>query len=706
MAIVDVIDSIKITEESDITKVLAEWSELDPDITTYVKMTSGYAVKLFINWSDKAGTVALHEGDYFTFDVPAIFKQGSVGIVTDALIKTPTGEVAATYSIYDNGGGNKQVKITFSDYVETHVDISGEFWMLLYVASVETTETKTIEFVINDELAASGTTTVDPIITDNDPHNEKYGHSAVADIYDGYYIFNWNVRLNMSEDPVSGFNVLNDFSFQDIIPENSPHVFLTDEIRQRLNLRPTDYPLRIGEYNGADSYPAGERYALFRSHYNSYNVNLWTNHIDYFPLVNGYTRDGIDGGNGIEVSNLVLSEKILSANLGKLTRPTSIQYCTYATVKIAESALGDEKVVELFTNTFKANYGEDMTVHLDIHRFGSGGTAQGISGDYSFMFNKVDENDVPLAGAMFSLLTSENYESGGTAADRIVYSGNNGVVAFNNIPEGIYYFWETEVPLGYILDGTVYKVVLNRDGYTIYYGTDFTNVLSGNKIVNRRKSTPEPIPVQLFATKNLTGRTLASGMFYFVVRDGLGKTVATGTNDAAGNIAFSEIVYDTTGEYYYTVSEVAGTFAGITYDTAIFNVTVTITEDEGVLSADITYPTETVVFSNSYAQPPKKPCVCPSRITKCRKTIAGQKIWIDNNNAENTRPESVEIILLRDGDYYMSQTLETATDAEFVFCCVPIRDNQGRDYDYQLSEKAVQGYSSTVEGNNIINTLI
>ena len=71
---------------------------------------------------------------------------------------------------------------------------------------------------------------------------------------------------------------------------------------------------------------------------------------------------------------------------------------------------------------------------------------------------------------------------------------------------------------------------------------------------------------QIDVTKELAGRDLKAGEFQFeLVEDG--TVVATGTNDADGKVMFDPVKYAAPGNHTYTVREVQGNAAGVTYDT-------------------------------------------------------------------------------------------------------------------------------------------
>ena len=109
---------------------------------------------------------------------------------------------------------------------------------------------------------------------------------------------------------------------------------------------------------------------------------------------------------------------------------------------------------------------------------------------------------------------------------------------------------------------------------------------------------------QVTVTKNLTGRDMTAGEFEFQLLDGT-KVVATGTNDASGNVALNPITYTKPGTYNYTLCEVGGGSqkAGVQYDGSTFAVTTTVTDNgDGTLSVahKVDNDANAVGFTNSY----------------------------------------------------------------------------------------------------------
>ena len=128
-------------------------------------------------------------------------------------------------------------------------------------------------------------------------------------------------------------------------------------------------------------------------------------------------------------------------------------------------------------------------------------------------------------------------------------------------------------------------------------------ITEGDKVEITNIYEAKPVKAAVKAKKVLEGRALKSGEFKFQLMED-GKVVSEGTNAADGSIVFGEITYKKTGVYNYTVAEVAGSDTSVTYDKALYPVTVTVTDDgEGKLKAAIS---GTPVFRNTFVEPPKE----------------------------------------------------------------------------------------------------
>ncbi len=143
-------------------------------------------------------------------------------------------------------------------------------------------------------------------------------------------------------------------------------------------------------------------------------------------------------------------------------------------------------------------------------------------------------------------------------------------------------------------DGTTSASIVSIDGVTDYDTPVFENVY-----------TPQATSLNInFVSKALTGRDQIAGEFTFEVRDADGTVVATGTNDAEGQVTFDRALYfDAVGIYFYTVVETGTDGNGIVVDRTVHTVMVTVVDDNGVLKATHSVLDEvgaSIVFRNTY----------------------------------------------------------------------------------------------------------
>ena len=124
-----------------------------------------------------------------------------------------------------------------------------------------------------------------------------------------------------------------------------------------------------------------------------------------------------------------------------------------------------------------------------------------------------------------------------------------------------------------------------------------------------------PITVEFNFTKRLEGRELKANEFSFVLKDSTGKEIQTVKNDAAGNVKFSALKFKKgeEGAHKYTVEEVKGADATVTYDTMKAEVTVTVSHDgtAKALVANVTEPADKE-FNNTVT-PPTEPKFQPEK---------------------------------------------------------------------------------------------
>ena len=213
-----------------------------------------------------------------------------------------------------------------------------------------------------------------------------------------------------------------------------------------------------------------------------------------------------------------------------------------------------------------------------------------------FSFELVEGDKVVAKGT--------NAADGTIAMDKITYDkpGTHTYKLREKLPN------EAGLSNGITYDKTSYtiktSVIDNGDGTL-----KVTHTLEGTEpahFENKYNTAPNESSVtdQIIATKSLTGRDLKDGEFSFELVEGEGaKVVATGTNDADGNIKMSTVKYDKAGTHTYALREVKGDADnGITYSTAEYTIVTTVTDDgNGKLAVEHKLQgDEPAAFENAY----------------------------------------------------------------------------------------------------------
>ena len=185
---------------------------------------------------------------------------------------------------------------------------------------------------------------------------------------------------------------------------------------------------------------------------------------------------------------------------------------------------------------------------------------------------------------------------------------------------------------GVTYDGATYTVVTtvsDNGGGTLTATHKLEGTTESAGFTNKYHAMPTQVSIG--AIKVLEGRELKKDEFSFkLVGEDIESTV---TNDADGKINFDKFEYDEPGTYVYTVSEVKGDEAGMTYDKSVFTATVNVVDDgEGNLKASVTYTkgdksVEDIVFNNTYKKPetptPTPDPGTPKTVTNIVKTVKG-----------------------------------------------------------------------------------
>ena len=216
-----------------------------------------------------------------------------------------------------------------------------------------------------------------------------------------------------------------------------------------------------------------------------------------------------------------------------------------------------------------------------------------------------------------------------------------------------------------------------------------TVAYDGEKVFENTYTPAGATSVTLGAKKVLEGKDLEAGKYSFELKKEDGSVVETVTNAADGTVTFSPISYDESqvGTHKYTISEVAGSEAGITYDKTVQEVEVTVEKVSATeLKATASKEAKDLVFTNKY--------------TPAKTSVSVKKAWDDKDNQDGKRPASVTVKLLADGQD-TGKTLELTEANGWAGSFTDLdADKGGKAIAYTVIETTkVEGYISEVTGD-------
>lgn len=206
--------------------------------------------------------------------------------------------------------------------------------------------------------------------------------------------------------------------------------------------------------------------------------------------------------------------------------------------------------------------------------------------------------------------------------------------------------------------------------------------------------TPEKDAVFRFKLTSLNNAPMPSGS-----KNGLKVIDVTG----AGENDFGEITYTKAGTYTYRITEMNDGISGYTYDSAVYTLTVVVSEENGrmvIKSKNLVKEGGNTDYGKAEFTNRHKKTTTPG---KEKITISGFKIWNHGSNDPARYPQSITVYV-KNGSNVVVQKQITAKEHWYWSFTLDKYDADGNEIKYTVDEAAVRGYIKVINGYNITNT--
>ena len=534
----------------------------------------------------------------FDFSVPDSAKSGDTTTISlpDQLdfqrsqkfnIYAPDGKTVVATAVIDKP--SKSLVLTYTDYVDSHDSISGHIDMQVMAATSEVNKEETIpaEIKINGH-----TVTID---SSGIKHRPSKGDTATDFWKYGYVDYD-----NNKNEIVYHVNI-------NASMQNVSNVVISDSL-----------------VSDGFSYVPGS-FSISKGNWERNSENYWR-------LSN---PQDVTNQHNININS---SNNAYTVKLGNISEGYAIVYRVKSNHPLLNGELVENDV------SYKSN---KKVINSSINRVlyqEANGKANGYN--YSLTINKEDESGAPLANAVFSVIRKSTNGVVGT-----ITTGPDGRGTIYGLLKDDYIIRETSAPSGYTL---AKDVIVSADSFD---SRGATATITDKKAVTTVSGTktwkdnddqdgkrPDSIKVNLLAN---------------------GKVVQSKTVTASDNWKYSFTnlpEFENGKKITYTVTEDA--VAGYTSTVDGYNVT------------------------NNH--------------TPATVKVSGTKTWNDNNNQDGIRPSSITVNLLANGQQVASKKVSASDNWQYSFDNLAAYAN-GKKITYTVTEDAVAGYTSTVDGYNVTN---
>ena len=327
-------------------------------------------------------------------------------------------------------------------------------------------------------------------------------------------------------------------------------------------------------------------------------------------------------------------------------------------------------------------------------------TARAENDTQEVVLTLTDEQGNPLDDGVYELQNKKTHKE----VDEEV-TNDDGQVIETDLPEGDYSFVETEAPDGYLID----KKPISFSADTI--DEEDQKVVVTLSKTELEKDTPITIKGLTKGTSPVLINVDTEGASTVNIKSQIKLEYTDGTTrNSHETEAFDDavILWNFINQPENQMISINSPFQG-TILAVGDTVDVHQNVDGSIIADTVLVNAETHRWdlqANETVVPIIKLAAMNHLLSLDTTTISGTKTWDDYDNKFNTRPTSITVQLLQNGEVFQTKTVTPNKEGEwhYEFTDLPTTDESGQTYDYAIQETPVEGYTTKVNGYDLVNT--
>ena len=329
-------------------------------------------------------------------------------------------------------------------------------------------------------------------------------------------------------------------------------------------------------------------------------------------------------------------------------------------------------------------------------------TARAENDTQEVVLTLTDEQGNPLDDGVYELQNKKTHKE----VDEEV-TNDDGQVIETDLPEGDYSFVETEAPDGYLID----KKPISFSADTI--DEEDQKVVVTLSKTELEKDTPITIKGLTKGTSPVLINVDTEGASTVNIKSQIKLEYTDGTTrnsheteDFDDAVILWNFINQSKNQKLSINSPFQGTILAVGDTVDVHqNVDGSIIADTVLVNAE-THRWD--LQANETVVPIIKLAAMNHLLSLDTTTVSGTKTWDDYDNKFNTRPTSITVQLLQNGEVFQTKTVTPNKEGEwhYEFTDLPTTDESGQTYDYAIQETPVEGYTTKVNGYDLVNTYL